>query len=317
MHQSARLRPGNRPGARARPVAVWTAIFSDELVRARRASATTSWRSPQRCATRPASARSPGSSPTASTTSASPSSTRSTSAAGLAIGRAAPGRRDLRDLPQPRVRPVADGRRAAPAAGHLRARPRRHHRRGRPEPQRHVGSGDPRRGAGPAHRRAARRADAARAAARGGRTADAGPTVVRFPKTPLGRDLPALREVGGVDVLAEPDPVRDGRRPGGRRGCGRLRRRRRRRGGAPGRLHRPRGRSAVGHAGFARVWSNFARDALLVVTVEDGVVTGGVGSRIAQTLHAAGVDVATREIGVPVRFLGPWQGPRRARRSRV
>ncbi len=32
-----------------------------------------------------------------------------------------------------------------------------------------------------------------------------GPTVLRFPKTPLGRDLPALRGIGGVDVLAEPD----------------------------------------------------------------------------------------------------------------
>ena len=34
---------------------------------------------------------------------------------------------------------------------------------------------------------------------------DDGPTVVRFPKTPLGHDLPPVRQVGGVDVLAEPD----------------------------------------------------------------------------------------------------------------
>src|SRR6266516_3663728 len=32
-----------------------------------------------------------------------------------------------------------------------------------------------------------------------------GPTVVRFPKTPLVADLPALRHADGVDVLAEPD----------------------------------------------------------------------------------------------------------------
>ncbi|MBV9593152.1 MAG: hypothetical protein JO147_05050 [Actinobacteria bacterium] len=46
-----------------------------------------------------------------------------------------------------------------------------------------------------------------------------------------------------------------------------------------------------------------ARTARLVVTVEDGVEDGGVGSRIAQHLRRAGMDVPTREIGVPVRFL--------------
>jgi 1-deoxy-D-xylulose-5-phosphate synthase len=46
-----------------------------------------------------------------------------------------------------------------------------------------------------------------------------------------------------------------------------------------------------------------AGQAALVVTVEDGVVAGGVGSRVSQTLRAAGTDVATREIGIPVRFL--------------
>ena len=40
-----------------------------------------------------------------------------TSAAGLAIGGPAPGGRRLRDVPEPRLRPGADGRRAAPAAG--------------------------------------------------------------------------------------------------------------------------------------------------------------------------------------------------------
>jgi len=46
-----------------------------------------------------------------------------------------------------------------------------------------------------------------------------------------------------------------------------------------------------------------AAGAALVVTVEDGVVAGGIGSRISQTLRDAGNDVPTREIGVPVRFL--------------
>ena len=58
-------------------------------------------------------------------------------------GRAAPGLRRLRHLPQPCLRPGADGRRAAPVRRHLRARPLRRDRRRRREPQRHVGHVDP------------------------------------------------------------------------------------------------------------------------------------------------------------------------------
>ena len=72
-------------------------------------------------------------------------------------GRAAPGRRDLRHLPQPRLRPGADGRRPAPVRGHLRARPRRRHRRRRSQPQRDVGHVDPAGRPGPAAVRAPRR----------------------------------------------------------------------------------------------------------------------------------------------------------------
>jgi 1-deoxy-D-xylulose-5-phosphate synthase len=128
----------------------------------------------------------------------------------------------------------------------------------------------------------------------------AGPTVVRFPKTPLPADLPAIRSVGGVDVLAEDgdadvdvllvavgatatdvllaaDAARD--------------------------------------AGFTvRVvdpgWVNpvpgevveLARQARLVVSVEDGSETGGVGTRVAQAAATAGVRVPVRQIGVPPRF---------------
>jgi 1-deoxy-D-xylulose-5-phosphate synthase len=128
-----------------------------------------------------------------------------------------------------------------------------------------------------------------------------GPTVVRFPKTPLAPALPAVRHVQGIDVLAEPAPdtavdvlvvavgataadVLDAR-------------------------------TAVRQAGYTMrivdpCWVNpvppglvdLARQAALVVTVEDGIVAGGVGARIAQTLSAAGVDVPTRQIGVPVEF---------------
>ncbi len=41
----------------------------------------------------------------------------------------------------------------------------------------------------------------------------------------------------------------------------------------------------------------------LVVTLEDGVVQGGVGSQVARALMAAGVTTPVRTMGVPVRFL--------------
>ena len=102
-------------------------------------------------------------------------------------GRPAPGGRALRDLPQPGLRPGADGRRAAPARRHVRARPLRGHRRRRRQPQRHVGHVDPPGGARAAARRAAGRDAAARAAPRGRRGVTTRPTVVRFPKGPPSR----------------------------------------------------------------------------------------------------------------------------------
>lgn len=130
----------------------------------------------------------------------------------------------------------------------------------------------------------------------------AGPTVLRFPKTALGPEVAAVRSIGAVDVLAEPpaEPVVDvllvsvGAVVHDARHAG----------------------EALARAGFScRVvdprWVTpvpdelveLARAARLVVTIEDGVVVGGVGSRVAQALRAAGVDVPTREIGIPVQFL--------------
>jgi 1-deoxy-D-xylulose-5-phosphate synthase len=42
----------------------------------------------------------------------------------------------------------------------------------------------------------------------------------------------------------------------------------------------------------------------LVVTIEDGVKVGGIGTRIRQDLRAASVDTAVTELGLPDRFLG-------------
>ena len=128
-----------------------------------------------------------------------------------------------------------------------------------------------------------------------------GPTVLRFPKTPLGDDVPALRHVDGVDVVAEPAPDVDVDVLVVAVGAT-----------APDVVDAA---EAVRQAGYTvRVvdprWVQpvppaiieLARSAGLVVTVEDGVVAGGVGARVSQALRAAGVDTPAREIGVPVVF---------------
>ncbi|UQE73279.1 1-deoxy-D-xylulose-5-phosphate synthase [Gordonia sp. PP30] len=46
-----------------------------------------------------------------------------------------------------------------------------------------------------------------------------------------------------------------------------------------------------------------AREATLVVTLEDGGVHGGVGSAVAEALSAAHVDVPVRQLGVPQQFV--------------
>jgi 1-deoxy-D-xylulose-5-phosphate synthase len=129
-----------------------------------------------------------------------------------------------------------------------------------------------------------------------------GPTVLRYPKTPLGDELPALRRVGDVDVLAEPADDADVDvllvAVGAAAAEAAEAAESVRRAGYTVRVVAPRWVAPADPA-----FVELASEAALVVTVEDGVVTGGAGSRIAQLLRAAGVDVPTREIGIPVRFL--------------
>jgi 1-deoxy-D-xylulose-5-phosphate synthase len=126
-----------------------------------------------------------------------------------------------------------------------------------------------------------------------------GPTALRFPKTPLTDDILAVRRVGETDVLREPADaevllvavgataslaldVAD-------------------RVGAQGitasvvdpRWVLPIQPELVGLAAAHQ----------LVVTIEDSSRTGGVGSQLSQTLRDADVDVVTREIGIPRKFL--------------
>ncbi|MGC7151981.1 1-deoxy-D-xylulose-5-phosphate synthase [Paenarthrobacter sp. AT5] len=133
---------------------------------------------------------------------------------------------------------------------------------------------------------------------------DDAPTVVRFSKGSVGKEVDAIERLkDGVDVLA--------RRPEGSTEndvlivsvgamselaldvAGRL--------GAQGisstvvdpRWVLPVRKSIIALAARHR----------LVICIEDGVRAGGVGSRIRQEMRAAGVDTALNEVGLPVEFL--------------
>jgi 1-deoxy-D-xylulose-5-phosphate synthase len=129
----------------------------------------------------------------------------------------------------------------------------------------------------------------------------AGPTVVRFPKTPLPEPIPALRRVGQIDVLAEPSAdakvdvlvVSVGAVAHDvLQACASVRQ-----AGYSVRVVDPRWVTPVDTELIA-----LAREAALIVTVEDGSMIGGVGSRIAQTLSEHNVPAVVRQIGVPSEF---------------
>jgi 1-deoxy-D-xylulose-5-phosphate synthase len=127
-----------------------------------------------------------------------------------------------------------------------------------------------------------------------------GPTVVRFPAGSVPATLPARRQVGGVDVLAET--------PGGKdvllvtvgsfahlgvevaaelaeRGVGVT--------VVDPRWVRPVPVELVGLAASHR----------LVVTIEDGVRNGGIGDAVAKLLRDNELDVPLRDLGVPVQWI--------------
>jgi 1-deoxy-D-xylulose-5-phosphate synthase len=134
-----------------------------------------------------------------------------------------------------------------------------------------------------------------------------GPTIIRFPTGSVPADLPALRSVGGVDVLAEigRDAKPDGDLTDRKDvllvavgAFGQLAVAAAARLAEQGygvtvvdpRWVRPVPIELIGLAGQHR----------LVVTVEDGVRAGGVGDALAKTLRDAEVNVPLRDIGVAV-----------------
>ncbi|WP_067894136.1 1-deoxy-D-xylulose-5-phosphate synthase [Nocardia vaccinii] len=133
-----------------------------------------------------------------------------------------------------------------------------------------------------------------------------GPTVLRFPKDAVAEDISAIERLDGVDVLRMPE------------------------GGSAHTVHGDVLLVAVGP--FARTamqvadllapegisvtvvdprWvlpvsdtvMKLAENYRLVVTLEDGGLHGGIGSTVSARLRAGGIDVPTRDIGVPQRFL--------------
>ena len=127
----------------------------------------------------------------------------------------------------------------------------------------------------------------------------AGPTVLRYPKTALGADIPALRRVGTVDVLREPEHadvllVSVGAMAGTALEVAE-------RAGAQGITV-----SVVDPRWVTPVPPELVEMAArhqLVVTLEDGGRINGVGSRVSQAMRDAEVDVPTRDVGIPQRFL--------------
>ncbi|WP_237202579.1 1-deoxy-D-xylulose-5-phosphate synthase [Rothia endophytica] len=133
------------------------------------------------------------------------------------------------------------------------------------------------------------------------------PSVVRYPKGSVGADIPALERLAdGTDILA--------------------------RTGQPHTETGQRDVLLIGVGAFARLalqvaelledrgvtvtvidprWVmpvpasvvNLAGQHRIVVSMEDGVRAGGVGSRIRQEMRAAGIDTALNELGLPAEFI--------------
>jgi 1-deoxy-D-xylulose-5-phosphate synthase len=127
----------------------------------------------------------------------------------------------------------------------------------------------------------------------------AGPTIVRFPKGSVGADIPAVRQVGSVDIL------RDGQ-PGGvllvavgataevcmdaATLCQRL--------GIEVTVADPRWVLPV-----CDDLLELASQQSFVVTVEDGCRNGGAGSALSDALREREIDLPVRCLGLPQRFL--------------
>jgi 1-deoxy-D-xylulose-5-phosphate synthase len=129
---------------------------------------------------------------------------------------------------------------------------------------------------------------------------DDAPTVIRYPKGSVGDDIAAVRRTDdGVDVLLEAahkDVLIVAIGSFARLGLD-----------VAARL----ADQGIGATVVDPRWVvpvpesviDMARDHRLVITLEDGIRVGGIGTRIRQDLRSAGVDTAVDELGLPDEFL--------------
>lgn len=129
---------------------------------------------------------------------------------------------------------------------------------------------------------------------------DDGPTVIRFPKGSVSHDIEAVRRCAdGVDVLREAahkDVLIVAIGAFAQLGLD-----------VADRL----AQQGIGATVVDPRWIvpvpgsiiDMARDHRLVISLEDGVRVGGIGTRIRQDLRSAGVDTAVDELGLPDEFL--------------
>ncbi|MFC7218378.1 1-deoxy-D-xylulose-5-phosphate synthase [Streptomyces polyrhachis] len=151
---------------------------------------------------------------------------------------------------------------------------------------------------------APRDADQLRAQLREAVEVDDAPTVVRYSKGAVGPAVPALRRIGGMDVLREAGTGEDGQPDVLLVSVGAL---------APMCLEAA---EMLQQQGITTTvvdprWVKPVDEQLpplaarhrVVVTVEDNSRSGGVGSAVSQALRDAGVDLPLRDFGIPERFL--------------
>ncbi|MDM8085407.1 1-deoxy-D-xylulose-5-phosphate synthase [Cellulomonas cellasea] len=142
-----------------------------------------------------------------------------------------------------------------------------------------------------------------RAALRTAVDIDDAPSVVRYPKGAVGDPIPAVDEVDGVDVLARHDPA------GAERSVLVVAV------GAMAATALETGELLAAHRLRVTVvdprWALPVPAAVTklvgehdhVVTIEDGVADGGIGSAIAQRAQEAGLSTTVQSVGIPLAFL--------------
>ena len=148
-----------------------------------------------------------------------------------------------------------------------------------------------------------------RAALRTAVDVDDAPTVVRYPKGALGDDIPAVEELDGVDVVGRFEAVSTRSTGGAARrvlvvGVGSM-----------ARCAMETGAALAAHGVEVTVASptwvlpvpenlvKLCGEHDVVVTLEDGVVDGGVGDMLAQRAGEQGIATPQVHMGLPVAFL--------------